>query len=176
MYSDRRNRPVQIIRSQGGGLYPFAGVRMSEVNSRLLGYTEQGRYAIDEDHDNDLICALPDETEVCAQVHVDLTEERAPGGYDALLKVLGDAYNQAASGKGKARHNARNVSFERQPILEIARMCGLGYPTGQAQKKTQEAVSMFNRGEADRAEAELLGAINYLAAAILLIRETKSGA
>lgn len=93
--------------------------------------------------------------------------------YAHLSAILGDAYNQAANGKGKARHNARNVSFDRQPILEISRMCGLGYPTGQAQKKTQEAVSMFNRGEADRAEAELLGAINYLAAAVLLIRERR---
>ena len=93
--------------------------------------------------------------------------------YAHLSAVLGSAYDQAANGKGKDRHNSRSVSFDRQPILEISRMCGLGYPTGQAQKKTQEAVSMFNRGEADRAEAELLGAINYLAAAVLLIRECK---
>lgn len=93
--------------------------------------------------------------------------------YDSLTRVLHAAYAQASSGKDKARHNARNISFDRQPIMEIGRMCGLGYPTGQAQKKTQEAVSMFNRGEPDRAEAELLGAINYLAAAVLLIRETK---
>lgn len=94
--------------------------------------------------------------------------------YAHLSAILGDAYNQAASGKGRQRHNARNVSFDRQPIMEIGRMCGLGYPTGQAQKKTQEAVSMFNRGDRHRAEAELLGAIVYLAAAVLLIRENKS--
>lgn len=93
--------------------------------------------------------------------------------YAILGSVLGAAYAQAASGKGKARHDKRNVAFDRQPIMEIGRMCGLGYPTGQAQKKTQEAVSMFNRGDTGSAEAELLGAINYLAAAVLLIRETK---
>lgn len=96
--------------------------------------------------------------------------------YASLRAVLKCAYDQAAHGKGRARHNERNISFDRQPIMEIGRMCGLGYPTGQAQKKTQEAVSMFNRGEPDRAEAELLGAINYLAAAVMLIREMKSAA
>lgn len=97
-------------------------------------------------------------------------------GYATLAEVLKAAHDQAAAGKGKQRHNGRGVDFDRQPIMEIGRMCGLGYPTGQAQKKTQEAVGMVARGEHDRAEAELLGAINYLAAAILLIRETKPGA
>ncbi len=96
--------------------------------------------------------------------------------YHTLDGVLRNAFQQAADGKGRQRHNARNVSFDRQPIMEIGRMCGLGYPTGQAQKKTQEAVSMFNRREHHKAEAELLGAINYLAAAILLIRENMENA
>ncbi len=96
--------------------------------------------------------------------------------YTSLDSVLRAAYQQAADGKGRQRHNARNVSCDRQPIMEIGRMCGLGYPTGQAQKKTQEAVSMFNRREHHKAEAELLGAINYLAAAILLIRENMENA
>jgi len=105
--------------------------------------------------------------------HAIKTEFEKDDPYSKLSIVLQSAYGQAADGKGKARHNSRGVSFDRQPIMEIARMCGLGYPTGQAQKKTQEAVSMFNRGEHERAEAELLGAINYLAAAVLLIREAK---
>lgn len=92
--------------------------------------------------------------------------------YDDLHEILSAAYSQAAFGNGKDRH-ANGRPFSRQPIMEIGRMCGLGYPTGQAQKKTQEAVGMFSRGEHDRAEAEMLGAINYLAAAIMLIRESK---
>lgn len=91
-------------------------------------------------------------------------------GYEALAATLQEALDQAQFGKGKERH-ANGQPFERQPIMEIGRMVGLGYPTGQAQKKIQEAVGMFNRDEPDRAVAELLGAINYLAAAILLIRE-----
>lgn len=111
-----------------------------------------------------------------AVAEVEQTMHRAanmiPNPYASLDNVLRAAFSQAADGKGRQRHNSRNVSFDRQPIMEIGRMCGLGYPAGQAQKKTQEAVSMFNRREYRQAEAELLGAINYLAAAILLIRET----
>lgn len=98
------------------------------------------------------------------------TAPKICAGYEPLASVLQAALDQAQSGKGKERH-ANDREFERQPIMEIGRMVGLGYPTGQAQKKTQEAVGMFNRGQTDSAEAELLGAINYLAAAILLIRE-----
>lgn len=91
-------------------------------------------------------------------------------GYEPLAMTLQSALDQAQAGKGKERH-ANGRTFDRQPIMEIGRMVGLGYPTGQAQKKTQEAVGMAARGQTDRAVAELLGAINYLAAAILLVRE-----
>lgn len=91
-------------------------------------------------------------------------------GYEPLAEVLQLALDQAQAGKGKERH-ANGRPFDRQPIMEIGRMVGLGYPTGQAKKKIQEAVGMSNRGEADRAVNELLGAIIYSAAAILLIRE-----
>lgn len=91
-------------------------------------------------------------------------------GYENLAAVLQQSLDQAQHGKGKERH-ANSKPFDRQPIMEIGRMVGLGSPTGQAQKKTQEAVGMFNRGEPERAIAELLGAINYLAAAIMLIHE-----
>lgn len=90
--------------------------------------------------------------------------------YSPLRSVLDEAYRQASEGKGRERH-ANGKPFDRQPILEISRMVGLGYPTGQAQKKAQEAVGMFNRGKKDAAVAELLGAINYLAAAVILIKE-----
>lgn len=93
-------------------------------------------------------------------------------GYEQLAEVLQTALDQSQRGKGKERH-ANDRKFDRQPIMEIGRMVGVGYPTGQASKKTQEAVGMFNRGEADRAVNELLGAIVYSAAAILLIREAQ---
>ncbi len=50
-------------------------------------------------------------------------------------------------------------------------MVGMGYQTGQAMKKAQEAGGMVQRKQYDAAQAELLGAINYLAAAYILIGE-----
>lgn len=92
--------------------------------------------------------------------------------YAGLQRALAAAYNQAAAGKGKERH-ANGKDFDRQPIMEIGRMVGPGYQLGQAMKKAQESTGMLYRGEPERAQAELLGAINYLAAAWLLIEETK---
>lgn len=91
--------------------------------------------------------------------------------YIGLQQALHAAYSQAAEGKGKERH-ANNKDFDRQPIMEIGRMVGAGYPLGQAMKKAQEAGGMLRRDEPLRAQAELLGAINYLAAAWLLIEES----
>lgn len=102
---------------------------------------------------------------------VALVSEPAGPDYEPLEAILCAALAQAASGKGKERH-ANGKDFIRQPIMEIGRMVGPGYQTGQAMKKAQEAMGMVARDQHDRAEAELLGAINYLAAAILLIRET----
>ena len=90
--------------------------------------------------------------------------------YAPLWRVLDAAYDQAANGKGRERH-ANAKPFTDQPIMEIARMVGPGYQLGQAMKKAQEAGGMIQRGQPDRARAELLGAINYLAACVLLIEE-----
>ena len=91
-------------------------------------------------------------------------------GYEPLARVLLQAYDQSAKGKGKERHaNAR--PFLRQPIMEIARMVGSGYQIGQIMKKVQEAKGMADRGNRQAAKAELLGAIVYSAAAFLLLDE-----
>lgn len=92
-------------------------------------------------------------------------------GYEALAAILNEAHDQAATGKGRERH-ANDKPFDRQPILEIGRMVGPGFNIGQAMKKSQEAIGMASRGANDAAIRELLGAINYTASAILLIRET----
>ena len=96
-------------------------------------------------------------------------------GYDSLSNVLGAAYHQASGGKGKERH-ARGKPFDKQPIMEIGRMVGPGYATGQAMKKLQEAKSMMDRGQFAAAKAEALGAINYTAAFYLLIEEAEAEA
>lgn len=94
-------------------------------------------------------------------------------GYAELEAALTAAYEQVAKGKGRVRH-ANNKPFLRQPIMEIARMVGLPYHTGQIQKKVQEATSMAARGDKDAAKAELLGAINYAAAAWLFLTEQQA--
>lgn len=90
--------------------------------------------------------------------------------YRPLIAVLNLAVEQAAVGKGRERH-ANNRPFDRQPIMEISRMVGYGYPSGQAMKKTQEAFGMLRDEKFDSAKRELLGAINYLAAAFLYVHE-----
>lgn len=90
--------------------------------------------------------------------------------YITLATALHAAYAQSASGKGRERH-ANGRPFDRQPIMEIGRMVGPGYQIGQAMKKGQEAMGMLSRNEHARAQAELLGAIVYMAAAWLLVAE-----
>jgi len=87
-------------------------------------------------------------------------------GYFPLFSVLNEALNQAQSGKGEERHG-NGLPFMEQPALTITRAVGLGFPLGQAMKKIQECQRM----EPDAAKRELLGAINYLAAAILSFDE-----
>lgn len=99
----------------------------------------------------------------------------AAEGYEPLAGILQEAHDQAASGKGRERH-ARNRPFMDQPILEIGRMCGPGFNMGQSIKKQQEAMGMLARGDHGAAIRELLGAINYAASAILLIREQNPAA
>lgn len=90
--------------------------------------------------------------------------------YAPLKRVLMTAYNHAAVGKGRERH-ANGGDFLTQDIMAIARVHGIGFQTGQAEKKVRESHGMMERGDYRLAKAELLGAINYLAAAYLLIEE-----
>lgn len=83
-----------------------------------------------------------------------------PKGYEKLFCVLADALDQAANGKGKDRHASAGVPFEDQPMSSISRT--LGSVDGmlyQASKKAGES----RRLPDGRAQAEILGAINYLA-------------
>jgi hypothetical protein len=93
--------------------------------------------------------------------------------YRDLQRVLDDAFEQAASGKGKERH-ANGKPFTEQPIMEIARMVGLPGHLFQICKKVQEAGGMASRGTREAAKRELLGAIVYCAAAVLLLEEQEN--
>ena len=83
-------------------------------------------------------------------------------GYYDLFSVLREALDQAQDGKGHERHGG-DLPFSDQHTMTITRAVGRGFPLGQAMKKIQESQRM----DTDAAKRELLGAINYLAAAIL---------
>ncbi len=89
--------------------------------------------------------------------------------YSELQKVLTEAYEQAAKGKGAERH-ANGKPFQDQPIIRIAEDVGVGFPAGQAMKKIREAVGASGQ-HPERAIKDLLGAINYTAATIILLRK-----
>ena len=91
-------------------------------------------------------------------------------GYEHLARILQSAYDQSARGKGRARH-ANDLPFDQQPIMQIARMVGVGGHSYQICKKAQEATGMVNREQYEAAIAEFRGVIVYAAAAILLIEE-----
>lgn len=82
--------------------------------------------------------------------------------YASLNLVLERAYNQAACGKGAQRHG-QDKAFEDQPMQKLIELYGLGFALGQAGKKMQESLRM----DTEAAVRELLGAINYIAGAII---------
>lgn len=89
-------------------------------------------------------------------------------GYEQLETILGEALEQAAAGKGKERH-ATGQAFEDQPMQLISKLLGDNHGLAfQAIKKIQESLRLPD----DRAERELLGAINYIAGMIIFLRET----
>lgn len=84
--------------------------------------------------------------------------------YTALHRVLRAAYDQAAVGKGAERH-ANSRSFEQQPMQSISDLLGDNHGLlFQAVKKVQESTRMPHYRLRER---ELLGAINYIAGAII---------
>lgn len=85
-------------------------------------------------------------------------------GYESLAGVLQRALDQAQNGKGAERH-ANELPFDRQPMQTIAGQVGVGFLIGQAIKKAQESQCL----PAGRDVAELLGAINYLAGAVMFL-------
>jgi imidazoleglycerol phosphate dehydratase HisB len=83
-------------------------------------------------------------------------------GYESLARVLQEAYEQAASGKGAERHG-QALPFDEQPMQKLIELYGTGFALGQAGKKMQEAQRMRK----EPAVRELLGAINYIAGAVI---------
>ena len=96
-----------------------------------------------------------------------------PEGYESLGLALGEAVAQASRGKGADRHAEKGEPFSDQLIMSIPKRLGPGgecFCLGQAAKKIFES----RRLAPAPARAELLGAINYLAAAWSLLGGGKS--
>lgn len=93
--------------------------------------------------------------------------------YSKLGNILNRAFDQAANGKGKERHAYSDKEpFEKQPICEICtRLGSIDGALFQAVKKIYEC----KRLPTERAVNELLGAINYIAAAIILLEKEDLG-
>lgn len=92
----------------------------------------------------------------------------AKTGYETLADVLQRAMDQAQNGKGAERH-ANSLPFDKQPMQTVAGQVGVGFLLGQAIKKTQESQALPE----GRDVAELLGAINYLAGAVLFLERSR---
>ena len=87
-------------------------------------------------------------------------------GYESLAAVLDEALAQAQSGKGSARH-ACGEPFHEQQIVQLGEWMGnAGFEVGQACKKALESMRL----PTDAAIVDLLGAINYLVAAVIVRR------
>lgn len=88
----------------------------------------------------------------------------ALSGYELLAEVLDAALAQAQAGKGKERHAGEGEAFHDQKIVQLGEwMDSGGFAVGQACKKSLESTRL----PYERARAELLGAINYLAAEVI---------
>lgn len=98
--------------------------------------------------------------------------KNVPDGYRILKDILDEALDQASRGKGKARHAEGVEAFEDQQICEIPRRVGVGFNLGQAVKKCYESKRLAEK-DVERGVAELLGAINYIAGAIIVMRDNE---
>lgn len=87
--------------------------------------------------------------------------------YSELADVLHDAYEQAANGKGRDRHDW-GEDFTSQWICDGLYYHGVGAALFQAEKKIREVHKL---GDNPAKVHELLGAIVYLAAAVLHLRQ-----
>jgi hypothetical protein len=105
---------------------------------------------------------LPELDEFLGEKAESIDQVMSVEGYDCLRDVLVRAYDQAAKGKGDERH-AQGAAFEDQPMQKTIDLYGVGFALGQSAKKAQESMRLPK----DRAIAELLGGINYLAGAII---------
>jgi hypothetical protein len=87
-----------------------------------------------------------------------------------LATVYSDVIRQVMYGKGR-RHGGSVTPFLEQSWLAVANVHGIGFLTGQAQKKMNEAVENNSLlTDYPAWERELLGAIAYMGMALIYAR------
>ena len=137
---------------------PTGGVGQKEMHARLCEIYDQMR--AEKERRDEATDSFWDTSSIKVPV-----EDPA---YAKLRHVLGEAYDQAAVGKGRDRHVKHEAqAFEHQPICSLQRIYGSGYAFGQVGKKMEESMRMDTKA----AVAELYGAIIYIAAAIIVLEE-----
>jgi len=86
-----------------------------------------------------------------------------------LHEIYVDAVAQAETGKGFERHS-KGKGFYDQRWKSITDEAGMGFLTGQAMKKLAEATGRMDDISQQEWEKEMLGAMNYMAMAMLYRR------
>jgi len=103
-------------------------------------------------------------------IHAEMEQNK---NYAVLRNVLNRAYEQASEGKGAERH-ANGKPFEDQPMQTLSQTldteAGLIF---QACKKAAEGLKYKGDNAKERAIKEYLGAINYLAGAVIYLENKK---
>lgn len=87
-----------------------------------------------------------------------------------LQKVFDEVINQVSKGKGEERHG-NGKAFLEQPWYSLAETHGIGFLTGQARKKLDEAQGMTD----DRWRREMIGSVAYAMMALLYDDIKKDG-
>jgi hypothetical protein len=92
-----------------------------------------------------------------------------------LYEIYEDAVAQACVGKGNERHGM-GKSFYDQKWVKLADIHGVGFLSGQAQKKLEEAFDAYRQGNCDMVwfEKELMGSLNYVAMSLLYLRRKEN--
>jgi nucleoside 2-deoxyribosyltransferase len=92
-----------------------------------------------------------------------------------LYEIYEEAVAQACVGKGNDRHGM-GKSFYDQKWAKLADIHGVGFLSGQAQKKLEEAFDAYRQGNCDMVwfEKELMGSLNYVAMSLLYLRRKEN--
>jgi len=171
--------------TRGGAVVTVEEIDLSDPHDKYPVYignanylTLDGRYWPSDPNMSDLVELISEEKAYAESLAVETLVglgyvfdgqcwvQDTPAAYDKLADVLNRALHQASQGKGKERHASGDIPFEEQPMATINRQLGSVHGfIFQAHKKSLESLRL----PAGRDVAELLGAINYLAGAVIAI-------